>query len=259
MSGHYGKNPLDDRDKHLPANPRSILVPIVATLILSAIVAVPAIAQNPEDELGNWLIYNGTVRFSDRWSMFTEAQVRLWEVASHLNETLVRVAGHYDLSPKALVGLGYLRADTWPFVDPTNEGREKIENRIYQQFTIKHDWARSGFEHRYRLEQRWIEEDGKTDRSGRFRYRLQITTPLNVESIRPGAHFINFYDEFFINIGSQRSFDQNRLYAAYGHQFTPLANLQLGMLWQARTSADFFRLQIFYTHNFDLRDSGGDD
>ncbi len=25
-------------------------------------------------------------------------------------------------------------------------------------------------------------------------------------------------------------------------------------LWQTRSSADFFGLQIFYTHNFDMRD-----
>jgi len=35
-------------------------------------------------------------------------------------------------------------------------------------------------------------------------------------------------------------------------QFTPHSNLQLGLLWQARSAADPFRLQIFYTHNFDL-------
>ena len=46
---------------------------------------------------------------------------------------------------------------------------------------------------------------------------------------------------------------QNRLYGAAGYHFTDLSNLQLGFLWQARTSADFFRLQIFYTHNFDFR------
>ncbi len=40
---------------------------------------------------------------------------------------------------------------------------------------------------------------------------------------------------------------------AGGHQFTPASNLQLGLLWHARSSEDFFRLQFYYTHNFDLR------
>ena len=72
--------------------------------------------------------------------------------------------------------------------------------------------------------------------------------------MQPGAYFINTYNEIFINFrGGERSFDQNRLYVAGGHQFTPNSNLQIGLLWQARASEDFFGLQIFYTHNFDLR------
>ena len=209
----------------------------------------PARAQDPEDELGNWLIYNGTIRFSDRWSVFTEGQVRLWEVASNLNEWLVRAAAHYDLSPQTMVGLGSMWDETRPFDD----GPVRTENRIYQQFALRHDWARSVFEHRYRLEQRWLEQADKTSYSNRFRYRLQITMPLNRKTMEPGTYFINLYDEIFLNFDSERTFDQNRFYVAAGRQFTTHANLQLGLLWQARPSADFFRLQIFYTHNFDLR------
>ena len=84
-----------------------------------------------EDELGNWLIYNGTLRFSDRWTLFTEAQLRLFEVASNLNETLVRAGGQYDLTPKALVALGVLRADTWDYGGPGDGSRVAEENRIY--------------------------------------------------------------------------------------------------------------------------------
>jgi len=56
-------------------------------------------------------------------------------------------------------------------------------------------------------------------------------------------------------LNGTRAFDQNRFYVAAGRQFTRDSNLQLGVLWQARSDADFFRLQIFYTHNFDLRKS----
>jgi hypothetical protein len=58
----------------------------------------------------------------------------------------------------------------------------------------------------------------------------------------------------FANESGHNGFDQNRLYAAYGYQFTKYANLQLGLLWQLKDSEDFYRLQIFYTHNFDLTD-----
>jgi hypothetical protein len=230
--------------------PRRLLAAIIGACSLLGGVAGSARAQNAEDQLGNWLIYNGTIRFADHWSVFTEAQLRLWEVASNVNETILRAAAHYSFTPEVMVGLGYLRADTWPFEDSE---RERIENRLYQQFGLLISWNRTRFDHRYRVEQRWLRESGDIHYSTRLRYRLQVTTPLNRESMEPGAIFLNFYDEIFIGFDRARVFDQNRLYGAGGYQFTELSNLQLGLLWQARASADFFRLQIFYTHNFDFR------
>ena len=218
-----------------------------------SVTAGTARAQNPEDELGNWFIYNGTLRFTPGWSIFTEAQLRLWEPVSNVNETLVRATAHYDFpNSQAMVGLGYVWSDSWPYQD---SDREKIENRIYQQFAIRHNWASSLFEHRYRLEQRWLEQtaSGDTEFSTRIRYRLQVTAPLNREAMEAGTWFLNFYDEIFITFDDPRTFDQNRLYGAGGYQFTALSNLQIGLLWQARTTADFWRLQFFYTHNFDFQ------
>ena len=216
-----------------------------------ALAALPATAAGAEDELGNWLIYNGTVRFSDHWTLFTEGQIRLYEVASNIDEVFARAAGHYDFTPKSTLGLGYMRSRSRPFdgLDP-----DTTENRLYLHYAIKHQLGRSGFEHRYRLEERWLDTGGASDTSTRFRYRLQVTTPVNRKTMEPGVWFVNAYDELFININSQRSFDQNRLYVAGGRQFTRLANFQFGLLWQARTSEDFLRLQLFYTHNFDLRE-----
>ncbi len=230
--------------------PRQPLAAIIVALGLLGTAAGPARAQDAGDELGNWLIYNGTFFFSDHWSLFTEGQVRLWEVASNVNELLVRVAAHYNFTPDVMVGLGYVRADHWPFEDGD---RDRIENRLYQQFAIRHFVGRALFEHRYRLEQRWLKRNDVTDYSNRARYRLQVTTPLTRPTMEAGVFFINAYDEIFISFDDVRAFDQNRFYVAGGYQFTRLSNLQLGLLWQARTSADFFRLQIFYTHNFDFR------
>ena len=214
-----------------------------------------ATAQEPQDEFGNWLIWNGTIRFSDHWSLFTEAQIRLYEVASNVEESFVRVGGQYHLSPRSLVALGYLRDWKEPFVDDDPEENASTENRIYQQFTSSQPWSKTIFEHRYRLEQRWVNRDvdDVTTYSNRTRYRLQITSPLNRPSMEKGAYFINWYNEIFVNLGSEPTFDQNRFYVAGGRQLTKQSNLQIGVLWQAKKSANFYRLQIFYTHNFDLR------
>lgn len=242
----------DLKNRTIGQTRRRRLIAAAIVCCLSGLASGAAQAQDTaEDELGSWWIWNGTVRFSDRWSLFTEAQLRLWEVASNVNEVFARAAGQFNTTNRTLVALGYMYSESSPF----EGGSKTTENRLYEQFTASHASARPVFEHRFRLEQRWIEEGGDTDFRSRFRYRLQITTPINHPTLEARTHFFNFYEEIFLNLDSDlKTFDQNRFYVAYGRQFTRLANLQLGFLWQARSSADFYRLQIFYTHNFDLRD-----
>lgn len=240
------------RGRHL--KPNQWLVSIILVFGLLWVMSGTVKAEDGDDKLGNWMGFNSTVRVSDHWSLFGQGEVRLWEVASDLNETLFRVAGHYDINQMAMVGLGYVRVDTWPYDNDDESGRERIENRLYQQFAMKQAWARVKFEHRFRLEQRWFQKNDSDSYSNRARYRLQVTIPLNHKTMQTGTYFINTFNETFINFDSgEREFDQNRLYVAGGHQFTPASNLQLGLLWQARSSEDFFRLQFYYTHNFDLR------
>jgi len=223
----------------------------VLTALAMLALFVPALAQSPQDEIGTWWIYNGTLRFTDEWNVFTEAQLRTYELTSNPQEAFVRVAGQYDFTPKIMVGLGYARIRDWAFDDMV--GEDSTEDRIYQQFQLRHHVQRTRFEHRYRFEQRWVHHDDGTSYSNRFRYRLQITAPLNRKTLEPGAWFLNAFDEIFIRLGSEPTFDQNRVYFAGGYQFNRHANLQIGALWQARADADFFRLQVFLTYNFDFR------
>ncbi|MGI9308421.1 MAG: DUF2490 domain-containing protein [Gammaproteobacteria bacterium] len=229
---------------------RAKLLPVL-WLFFIGVACTPAVAADAEDELGNWLIYNGTLRFSDKWSLFTEAQLRLWELASNPQEFFVRGIGLYQTSENTQLGFGYTWVKTEAFEDEVPDG---TENRLIEQFSAKQRWLKSAVEHRFRLEQRWIEKEGDTTYQNRFRYRLQATTPLFKDTIGPRTHFLNVYNEIFLGFGNvDDTFDQNRLYGAYGWQFSKAANLQLGALWQAKKREDFFRLQIFYTHNFDLR------
>jgi hypothetical protein len=188
-------------------------------------------AEDGEDKLGNWMGLVSTVRFSDHWSIFGQGEVRFWEPASNLNEILWRFAGHYDINPIAMVGLGYVRVDTWPYDDDDGDGRVREENRLYQQFAMKQAWARARFEHRFRLEQRWFPKNDGDSYSNRARYRMQVTVPLTHATMQPGVYFMNVFNETFLNFdGGDREFDQNRLVVAGGHQFTPDDSLQLGLL-----------------------------
>jgi hypothetical protein len=212
-------------------------------------------AADPQDQLGSWIGFNSTLRLDDRWSGFAQGELRTWEMASNLQETLWRIAGHYDINPKAMLGFGYVRVDAWPFEDPTGGGRWLYENRIYEDAVYKQAWGQAAIQHRLRLEQRWLTVPWEDTRyANRIRYRLQATIPINRDSIGPGSYFVNASNEIFVNFGQGDRFrEQNRLYGALGYQFTPAQSLQVGLMWVAREDYDFLRLTIYYTHNVDLR------
>ncbi len=218
-------------------------------------------AQNPEDKLGNWFGITSATRFTDRWSLFLQGELRTWEMLSNLNETLFRGAGHYDFSPKTMGAFGYVRVDTWPFTD--SGARKFYENRFYQELLFKAKAGTGGLNNRFRLEQRWLEVEGETEYSNRFRYMLQYTKPLNSDKMQPGTWFVQALNEIFVDFDTNgywfnlvpydKGLNQNRLYLGGGRQITPSSNFRFGLLWQLQPDLDVYRLVFSYAHNFDRR------
>ena len=199
--------------------------------VLITLIALNAGAQQPgEEENGIWYMYFGMNKISERFSVHTEAQFRYYETSANFNQLLLRTGLNYHINPNAIATLGYAYIDT----DPTFEGNENLvnnigENRIFQQFILKNKVWEFLFEHRYRLEQRFIKVEDENspffdDRTEhRARYRIQMTLPLT------DTFFLNFYDELFINL-QDNLFGQNRLYGAIGVNLTDNSSLQLGWL-----------------------------
>jgi hypothetical protein len=107
--------------------------------------------------------------------------------------------------------------------------------------------GRVKFEHRYRIEQRWVNDEYRN----RLRYRLMIFLPLNKPKIEKGTLFIGIYDEIFVNT-EKVFFDRNRLYGALGYQFHKTASLQLGMMRQQVNSfgKNYLQFALVFNPNF---------
>nr|WP_299485847.1 DUF2490 domain-containing protein [uncultured Allomuricauda sp.] len=204
-------------------------------------------AQQPgEDEFGAWYMYFGTNKVAERFSIHTEAQFRFYETTSNFNQLLLRTGLNYHINPNTIAtgGYGYISTDT-SFLEFPGETNTK-EHRIFQQFILKNKVWEFLFEHRYRLEQRFLDFGDNTDTQHRARYRIQVTLPLT------DTFFLNFYDELFINL-QDNLFGQNRLYAALGVHITNNSSVQFGYLRNQFSSAVFDRLQIGFFYNPDLR------
>ena len=225
--------------------------------ILTLMLTIGASAQETgEDTFGAWYMYFGTNKISDKLSIHTEAQFRYYETTGNFNQLLLRTGLNYHINENAIATLGYGYIDTdptfeeIPLQDASFDGNEILEHRIFEQLILKNKLWEFLIEHRYRLEQRFIDNksfrnNGK-DTQHRARYRIQATLPLT------DTFFLNFYDEIFINL-QDNAFGQNRLYAALGIHITENSSVQLGYLKNHFNSGNFDRIQIGVFFNPDLR------
>jgi len=215
-------------------------------LLLALLFTISNVAQQiGDDKLGSWHMYFGTNKLSEKVSLHTEVQFRYYENGKNFNQILLRTGINYHINPNAIATFGYGFIETDGTFSELADLANITEHRIFEQFILKNTVGQFKFEHRYRLEQRFITfADGK-ETQNRARYRLQVTLPLT------DIFFLNFYDEVFLNL--QRSvYGQNRLYGALGLNVTHNLSVQIGFLKNHFPTANFDRLQIGVFFNPDL-------
>ena len=163
---------------------------------------------------------------------------------------MLRVEVNYLINNNYSETIGYAYVPNFAFDKENLKGVQVSENRMWQQFLMKNNLGRVNFDHRYRLEQRWLQGTNGDKYLNRIRYLLRATIPLNKKTIEKHTVFLTFYDELFIHFLST-PFDRNRLYGAIGYQFLPNSNIQLGYLAQTvnTTTKHYLQTAIFYNIN----------
>ncbi len=216
------------------------------TIILS-IITINSFAQNTKDQTGNWLMYFGQNRLSDKWSIHSEIQYRNHTVApNNTEQLLLRTGLNYHLeSATTTAGYGHIGSHVYL---SDKKAPEVEEHRLFQQLITTNKIGRLKLEHRYRIEQRWINKEYKS----RIRYRLMTFYPINKPVIEKGTIFLGLYDEIFLNT-QQTYFDRNRFYGALGYQVNKLTSIQAGMLHQETNAGGKWYLQFALTFNTDFR------
>ena len=217
---------------------------LVFTIFLTSTLVMSQ--DNGDDKLGSWHMYFGTNRISEKLSIHTEAQLRYFENGKNFNQLLLRTGLNYHINPNAIATLGYGHITTDGTFEEFDNEVNAIEHRIFEQFILKNAVGQFKFEHRYRLEQRFIKFADAKDTQHRARYRLQVTIPIT------DVFFLNFYDEIFLNLQGD-VYGQNRLYAALGINVTDNLSVQAGYLKNHFPTRNYDRLQIGVIFNPDLR------
>ena len=203
-----------------------------------------------QNDTGNWLMYFGTNKISENFSIHSESQYRNHTISpTNIEQLLLRTGLNYHFKPNTLATFGYAHIGNYVY-ESEQKSPEVEEHRIWQQFLTTNTIGRVKFEHRYRVEERFIEDEFKM----RFRYRLMVFFPLNKQKIETGTFYLGIYDELFIN--DKRSFfDRNRLYGGLGYQYASNIHFQVGLLRQeVQTTAKTF-LQFGLIYNTNLRNT----
>lgn len=216
-------------------------------------------------------MYFGNHRLSERWGIHTEYQWRRADLFNDWQQSLLRLGVDYYSKSGAQFTAGYGWIRSYQYGDqPISYNLN--EHRIWEQLILKSKAGRFDFQHRYRLEQRFLENwvkdaDGTYNMDGflfrqRVRYRFLVTMPISRKEMASNTLFLAVYDEPFLGFGkgiAKNILDQNRLYAALGWRFNPNFNVQLGYLNQYVVKKDGIQaernhtLQIGVTYNLDLR------
>ncbi|MGV3630228.1 MAG: DUF2490 domain-containing protein [Bacteroidota bacterium] len=218
-----------------------------------------------------WVLYLGNHRISDRWGVHTEYQWRRSGFFEHWQQSLTRFGLDYYTKTGVQYTAGYAWVLTYPYGNQPIQ-HQFTEHRIWQQVILKNKIQRVEVQHRYRLEQRFLEQWAKntTHEFGstgfvfrqRARYRFLLNVPLNKDEMADKTLFLSLSDEVFLGFGKgigKNILDQNRINAAIGWRFDSNSNIQLGYLNHYLVKSDGIKaernhtLQLGFTYNLDFR------
>lgn len=170
-----------------------------------------------------------TYKVHPKFFLYAEGQLRSIEDFSYPDYYEIKGGIGYNLTKnhKPFIGLGR-------YGNYKNHLMDKEEFRVWLQDVIDVKFGKFKFENRVRAEKSWFYEPQKDKHSDRIRlrYRLNISLPLNAESVQPGTLFANAYDEVFFVTTENPLFARNRVYGGLGYQIDENFGIATGYLWQ---------------------------
>ncbi|MGB0980922.1 MAG: DUF2490 domain-containing protein [Winogradskyella sp.] len=205
----------------------------------------PSQLKAQESNLGNWLIYIGNKKINSKWNIHNEVQYRNYNAIGDLEQLLLRTGLGYNITDNAnlLLGYGYILSENYS--NGTDKKTTVNEHRIFQQFTTKQKLGKVSLSHRYRFEQRFVEEDFKM----RLRYFLGFNLPLQNNENGKNPLYLSAYNEIFLNTESS-VFDRNRVYGGLGYKFSKNLRLELGYMNQFFETSGRDQINIIAFVNF---------
>ncbi|MBS7334538.1 MAG: DUF2490 domain-containing protein [Weeksellaceae bacterium] len=214
-------------------------------LVVLFTLAFTVFTQAQDNDFRNWGTVNINQKIDEKFNFSSDIQYRTYEDLDQLNQLLLRGGVGYNLTENnnnLLLGYAFVHTRN-PVLD--DDYTTFNEHRIYQQFNTKHGINKVGLNHRFRFEERLMNDDIYF----RFRYQLTATIPLNKPTLQKDAWFIKASNELFLNAIKQNNFDRNRLNVNVGYVLSPTFTIEAGYMKQHVQHQQTNHLQVGLTIN----------
>lgn len=179
------------------------------------------------NELGSWDIINFFYKPNPQFFYYAEVQTRSQKLTTdfYYHEIKGGAGVNFGKAHSVFLGIGDYTTYTYPgnYEKPVTTK----ETRFWEQLILNNNIDRVKIEHRYRVEQRWV----NGEYFNRFRYRINPIIPINHSKITAKTLFVSAFDEIFLT-NEAPYFQRNRFFAGAGYQFTNLFALQAGWIRQ---------------------------
>jgi len=211
-------------------------------------------AQSQVQHTG-WLASFNTFKLNNNLSLHFDGQVRSTDNIKQVQSILLRPGLNYHFNNKLSATIGYAFIGNRRTIGNISELMP--EHRIWQQAIYNHKINKIAVAHRFRFEERFISrvkavnntlETDSYAQAYRFRYFMRSITPLTKQQSFTKGVFFALQDEVFLNTGNKnavngQTFDQNRLYLAFGYRLPNKIDLEAGYMNQ------YIKTRTAFTNN----------
>ena len=242
---------------------------VILFLLLSILCQAQTKEKNIDHQSILWTRYYNQLLLTEKWSLHSEFDNRVFLKPVQENLYVVRIQGRYKINDQLETGAGFAYFSVDTQVPEINPDYNTPEYRGQQDLTWKSNANKVTLTQRFQVEERFIHNANKdellpgTTFFWSFRYRLQADSIFwkkeksIIKKKKKQKLKTVLSDEIMFNFGKKiikNTFDQNRIYAAIHYGLNGQLAFELGYLnsFQRRNNGidyfnrDIIRFSIFH-------------
>lgn len=204
-------------------NSRRLFTLILTTICLLNIYSLSN--AQVDHRLGNWNTFIFKAKISPKVSLISENQFRSNNYDLKYDYFEVKAGISYNITRNltALIGTGIY--NTYLVGELFQTPARQKEFRTWLELNYKHAFSRFNFDHRVRIEQRFIPGNYKN----RLKYRLGLILPVNRSELIQGCIYLSVNNEVWLPQHGVL-IEKNRLYTGIGYKINGNAAFQIGCI-----------------------------